>query len=328
MQLEDPKKRVITGGILGLSTLLFWINTWPIWTRGVVDNPWLGGLAGGLAVIWISDEIRKRESTEIWMDMSLNIFYSKVRWLLYGGVILFVWGLIRAIHALSFLGLNMYSGQGWSLYTQGIFFIGLGLGLMWVSWSFVFLQLRFRRNLFFPYCLFIFTLPIEALLKQFNQPLQEKATDLAVTFLDLMHACGGINFKVDYWDAYTFYSDRFYLIINETCSGVNLLISMVLYALGFAWITQSNQKQSLWLVTYTLGGCLVFNALRIVMIFLLGHYGDRQLAMGPWHEGSGYLMQGLFFILLAFLRFTLLDHLESESVQTTAPQYAEHDQLK
>ena len=293
--------------MLGGASIWIWMCSLRIWMQGEIENPWLGGLALILAIGWTFDEIRSHSQTEKWKSTPSMSHWTWIWFIFGGGAYAYAWGIL--IHSSSLLSLNAYDGEGLTLYTQGICIGGGGMWCIWKAWMGTFLNPHFNRRLFFPLWLFGLTIPWEALIRHLNQPLQEKATDLAVWMLDGAHTMRWVDFRVEYWDSYTFYSDQFYLIINETCSGVNLLISMTLYALGFAWVTQSNQRQSLWILAYTLTLCLFFNAVRIVMIFLLGHYGDRELAMGPWHEGSGYVVQGLFFILLALLRFTLLkDH--------------------
>ena len=320
--------------LLGGASILVWIGSLDVWMQGKIENPWLGGVAWCLAIGWIIDLTRTQtastpeprisnsplqESKTLstsHLNTSNRLFKNQdvcpqwSIWVLFWitvGLSLTLKGISDVQSAFIKLSLSQYDGQGFLLYTQGVCLTGGGIWCTWKGWIISFLKPTIQAQFFFPMCVFSLTLPWEALIHQWNQPLQEEATDLAIFMLDSAYALGWVDFKVQYWDSYTFYSDRFYLIINETCSGINLLISMSLYTLGFAWITQSNQKQSLWLLAYTLPLCLIFNALRIVMIFLLGHYGDRELAMGPWHEGSGYCVQLFFFILLAFLRFSLLN---------------------
>jgi exosortase/archaeosortase family protein len=286
--------------LLGLTSGLIWMGSLYIWMQGNVENPWLGGVAWILAMVWMLDVIKTP------LEWHLDPLWSKwVYFWVFLGLALIGKGIWDLQSAFTQLSLSQYDGYGWIDYTYGICLAGGGIWCIWKGWLLSFLTLNTQSRFFFPMWLFGLTLPWEAVVRHWNQPLQEKATDLAVMMLDGAYLLKWIDFKVEYWDSYTFYSDRFYLIINETCSGVNLLISMSLYALGFAWITHSNQRQSLWILLSTLSLCLFFNSLRIVMIFLLGHYGDRELAMGPWHEGSGYAVQLLFFICLAGLRFTL-----------------------
>ena len=161
-------------------------------------------------------------------------------------------------------------------------------------------------QLHYPLSLAMFTLPWEALLRHFDESLQVISTDIAVYLLDLFDWLKSSEaMQVAYWDNITIYSDRFYLIINETCAGVNLLLSMSLYTLGYAWVMKCTVKRCWLLVAYMMPLCLVFNGLRISMIFCLGHFGSQALATGPWHEGSAYMSQALLFLVLGLINYGL-----------------------
>lgn len=206
----------------------------------------------------------------------------------------------------------------------GFIFEGLGLFFFWVTWSGYFSQRQGNhrndvqasflsrvqsRNLHYPLVLSLYGLPWEALLRHYDQSLQTLSTDLAVYLLDLLdlliRCFGSSVMAVQYWDQITIYSTRFYLIINETCAGVNLLISMSLYALGFSWVMNLSLKRAVLLIAYILPLSVCFNGFRIAIIFCLGHFGDQALATGAWHEGSAYLAQALLFIVLALVHLGL-----------------------
>ncbi len=204
--------------------------------------------------------------------------------------------------------------------TLALMIEGLGLFCLWSHWlhrkyllseaksiSVIFKARQgFISKLHYPLSLSLFTLPWEALLRQFDESLQVISTDIAVYFLEFIDWLSFTQpMQISYWDAITIYSERFYLIINETCAGVNLLLSMSLYAFGFAWVMKCSVKRSWLLVAYMIPLCLIFNGLRITIIFCLGHFGDQALATGSWHEGSAYISQALLFILLALINYGL-----------------------
>lgn len=186
---------------------------------------------------------------------------------------------------------------------------GVGLVVLWSWWT----CRRWNNScpelvlkLHYPLSLALFALPLESVLRGFDHHLQRLSTDLACLFLDFLQLIGldrwaDAPLNVAYWDGWTLYSDRFYLIVNETCAGVNLLLSMSLYALGFAWVMKTRLSRAWLLVMYMLPLCILFNGLRVAAIFCLGHFGDQDLATGAWHEGSGYLCQLVLFILIAWL---------------------------
>jgi len=180
----------------------------------------------------------------------------------------------------------------------------LGLWLLWFGWA----QRRsahWRAQLTFPLIIGAFSLPWEGWLRSWDEPLQRLGATLGAWLVsrlsELSVLWGGASIELSFWNPYTFYSSEFYLIINETCSGVNLLLSSALYAVGFTWLTKGSPRAALWIVLWTIPLSLLLNGCRIAMIFLLGHLGGVELAMGPWHEGSAYLMQLPLVVALAYL---------------------------
>ena len=81
---------------------------------------------------------------------------------------------------------------------------------------------------------------------------------------------------------------------------------MSLYAIGFSWVMGAHIRRAAVLVAYMIPLSIVFNGLRITIIFCLGHFGDQALATGPWHEGSAYIAQAFLFALIALIN-ALLD---------------------
>jgi len=181
---------------------------------------------------------------------------------------------------------------------------GLALWLLLASWwRSQPAPLRARGAL--PLLIGIFALPIEAWLRRWDEPLQRLGAALGAELASglgaLAERWGQAPLELKFWNPYTFYSSEFYLIINETCSGVNLLLSSALYALGFTWLTHGGPRLALKLALLSVPLSLASNACRIALIFCLGHYGSVELAMGPWHEGSAYLCQLPVIVLIAYL---------------------------
>ena len=143
-------------------------------------------------------------------------------------------------------------------------------------------------------------LPWESLLRQSDAELQRLGADIAVSLLRFA------GYELNYWNHFTFYSERFYLIVNETCSGVNLLLMISAYALALGQLLRRSLRAQCWLLFWSWPLAFLFNGLRIAVLFLLGHHGDRTLAMGPWHTWSAYLLM----LPLFFLLYQLADHLD------------------
>lgn len=191
----------------------------------------------------------------------------------------------------------------------GLILEGLGVIALWSAYTWArgldLWGVERSRRLHFPISIAVFGLPWEGVLRTLDLPLQRLSADLAVMILDLSDLLGLSTAHVRYWDSFTIYSDQFYLIVNETCAGVNLLLSMSLYALGFGWTMGVSLTRAWILIAYIIPLSICFNGVRVAIIFMLGHTGSVELATGPWHEGSGYLCQLLLFIVLALLNMWL-----------------------
>ena len=160
----------------------------------------------------------------------------------------------------SHLGYQLLSGsmsdpQGLQYRLYGVLIEGIGLWGLWL----LFLNERYpigvSRQLSFPLAIALFSLPWEPFLRSFDVHLQALSADIAVFIIDIYDGLVSDKLSVAYLDAYTFYSDHFYLIVNETCSGVNLLISMSLYAVGFSWVIGATPRRSVTLVVSLLPLC-------------------------------------------------------------------------
>ena len=140
--------------------------------------------------------------------------------------------------------------------------------------------------------LMLLALPWEPLLRRGDLIFQRLGADFAFSLLSLA------AYPVKYWNNFTFYSDRFYLIINETCSGVNLLLTVSAYVLVYGQLFRLTLSSQWRLLFWSWPLAFLFNGLRIAVIFLLGHHGGQALAMGPWHTWSAYLLLFPLFYLL------------------------------
>ena len=162
------------------------------------------------------------------------------------------------------------------------------LTFCWPLWCLTLVEVGFgcerRAQLTFPVLFLWFTLPFEPYLYQvLDTPLQEITADIAVQILGLF------GYETIYWNAHTFYSGTFYIIVDETCSGMNLLVTLFMYALIFGWATRRSLRHRWVLVLSVIPLALFSNGIRVAVIYLLGFYGGEGLAKGVWHDGSGVL---------------------------------------
>lgn len=138
-----------------------------------------------------------------------------------------------------------------------------------------------------------FALPWESFLRGgFDLFLQEWTADIAHGLLTLA------GYPMRYWDAFTIYTFEFYVIVNETCSGMNMLVTLGMYTLLFGWVAQPGLRERIALLLLVFPLAMFANGVRVAVIYLMGHHGDQALAMGPWHYRTAYL---IFLPLFWFL---------------------------
>ena len=292
--------------LIALSINLYGRAVW-LALIGQTLNPGVMMIAAPLAVVtylWAQSDGQSRESsphtsphTSLPSPLSVSIL----------GMVTLTAGVILSWSAYNKLAFT--SADEWALWWRetGLILEGLGLICLWTSWTTRAYDERRVKTLLYPLSISIFSLPWESILRGLDIHLQRLSTDIAVYLLDVfsLFNLSSLPLKVYYWDSITIYSERFYLIINETCAGVNLLLSMSLYAIGFAWVMGAHIARAWILVAYIIPLCLLFNGFRVALIFSLGHFGDQELATGPWHEGSAYISQVFLFIGIALINHTL-----------------------
>ncbi|MEE2786122.1 MAG: exosortase/archaeosortase family protein [Myxococcota bacterium] len=141
------------------------------------------------------------------------------------------------------------------------------------------------RPLALPIGFLLFALPWEEFLRgNAEVQLQSWTTDVAMNLLQLA------GYDVWYYNEYTLDSQRYYVIVNETCSGVNLTVTLLMYTLVYGWLVQPRLSGRALLLVCVFPLALFANGLRVSTIFLLGHYGGNAWADGFWHTGSAYVI--------------------------------------
>jgi exosortase len=130
-----------------------------------------------------------------------------------------------------------------------------------------------------------FALPWEAFLRMWvDVPLQAWTADIAYVLLTLA------GYPMRYWDDYTIYTYEFFVIVNETCSGMNMLVTLSMYTLIFTWVAQPSWRYRGYVLALLFPVSMLANGIRVAVIYLMGHHGDLELAMGFWHTGSAYII--------------------------------------
>lgn len=252
-----------------LSALLLFIAALPVvfW----IIEVWLGGLLGGGAAGLLAVPIC---CVLVWLASRRPAWTAPVperrgaTALLAGALVIYATGLVLALDDWDALLLS-------------------GAALPVLCWAWIWGSQGFgrARALLFPIGFTWFALPFEHFLRRsIDIPLQIWSADIAAMLLRVA------GYPIRMWNEFTLYTHEFYVIVNETCSGMNMIITLSMYALIFGWATQPSQRNRVWLLLLVFPTAMLANGVRIGVIYLMGHHGDQALAMGPWHTRSAYLI--------------------------------------
>lgn len=296
--MSRPRDRALPLTLLAATAALSW-RLGAEWLDGAAQNPGVGLLAlalgaGGVGrALWSSPPSSPSAAARAWA----------ARWA-WAAALLCALGAALAAASLEARALPALrprvAGWGVEAWRVGELF-AQGLGA-WCAWRAVALWrgAEAAARALTPSVIALLALPWESPLRALNLPLQRLGASSAQHVLSLAaHLDPQLAARL--WDDYTLYTPEFYLIINETCAGVNLLLSSALYAAGFTWAVGGTGRAALFLVLVSLPLSLAANAARIALIFALGCYGGVELAMGPWHEGSAYVTQAPVLLGLAWV---------------------------
>lgn len=109
----------------------------------------------------------------------------------------------------------------------------------------------------------------------------------------------------------------FHNMVNETCSGINTLSSLAVYTILLGVMLSLRDRFIIAAAVAALPVALLLNGARIAWVSVLGERGGTALAMGPWHDISGYVSFLVGYVVL--LLGMLLTHRKSTSPRIEQP---------
>ena len=206
-----------------------------------------------------------------------------------------IFGLILVPFMLAATGITAFvSANGPWLLISGTLLISCYF--LWFCWSW---GAQKALSIALPLSFLLLVLPWEYYLRSNAQlTLQAWTADLSILLLERL------GYAVWHYNSFTIDSDRYYLIVNETCSGINMLVALIMYTLVFTWMARSHWKTRLSLLALVFPIAMLINTLRVTCIYLLGYYGGVEWADGFWHTGSAYVLFIPIFLVLYLLNRT------------------------
>ena len=207
-------------------------------------------------------------------------------WLVSAGVLLLLAGLLMDFNMLG-----------------GIALVITIMGLVWTLWGRATLW-----QLSFPLVFLLLMLPLNYPLEIFaGYPLRVLSVKLTSAMLRL----GGLDVTVQ---GTLITTPQFQVAIESPCSGLKTLSALLMTGLVLAHFLHPRWRERALLLLLIPPVAIVANAIRNMVIVLLGHYRGREVAMGALHTFSGLLV----FLLAVALLILISEALQWRRASTSA----------
>lgn len=92
------------------------------------------------------------------------------------------------------------------------------------------------------------------------------------------------------------------LAVGNPCSGLKSLITLVALGLLFAYLSGFNLKRKILFFIFTVPVSILANIMRIMLLIIVFYVYGKEVAMGWFHDFSGFLLFLIAFLGLIFLR--------------------------
>ena len=196
-----------------------------------------------------------------------------------------LWGMALIIFGLTIHFLSMFF-EVFFISAFSILFLVFGVSL----WLF---GIKITKKVAFPLCflIFMFPLPLVAI-NSISFPMKMLVTKSAVFLLKT-----SLNIPIKNEGFQVFFPNAT-LIIENPCSGLRSLISMLALGSIFAFLLKANLNKRILLFLLSVPIALLSNLTRVIMLCLAVYIYGNQIMKSFFHDFSGYLV---FFIAFAAL---------------------------
>jgi EpsI family protein len=188
----------------------------------------------------------------------------------------------------TFLTLHLMSSLARVMFVSGFAFIGVLAGLVVVFWG-----LGALRRLWFPLAFLMFMVPLpEVAIHRLNFRLKMVATWVGVELANVVGIIAERNGNRVFLEG-----DK-QLVVANVCNGLRTLISLLAFGALYAYVCRLRGLWRVGLFAMSVPVALVSNALRIVALIAVAHWGSVELATGWFHDTSGVLIFVVAFLLM------------------------------
>ena len=166
-------------------------------------------------------------------------------------------------------------------------------GLIGVLWGLPFLMYgrEVAKLTVFPCGYLVLAIPLN-FIDSMTSPLRILATRMAAWTLN------GIGIAVERVGSGLYAADGNSFNVAPECSGLRSLLAMTALIAFYAWYSQKTQWKKWALFLLSIPVAIVANVCRIVLVVVVARFWGQELAMGLWHDYSGY---PIFLISIALV---------------------------
>jgi len=151
------------------------------------------------------------------------------------------------------------------------------------------------RHVALPAAFLVFLLPLPWLL-QASCALPSQQASAAAAFALLWST--GLDVLVS---GVTVYTPEYYVIVNDTCSGLHSVCSLLMLGVVAAHVFEMSWARQGILLALVLPLGLLVNALRVAFLLLMGHFFGKPAATGLSHDLSAVIFFALGYVALFLL---------------------------
>lgn len=155
------------------------------------------------------------------------------------------------------------------------------------------------RALIFPTIYMTLAIPL-SFIEKITFPLRHIASKLAVLTLNGL-AIPVVNVGTAICDT----NGKFQLDVADPCSGIRSLLALMALSLAFAKLSKLNNAGKTILFLSFLPVAIIANIIRIILLVLVTKFFGTEIAMGFYHDISGYIIFIIATILLFFIEHNL-----------------------
>ncbi len=186
---------------------------------------------------------------------------------------------------------------------------GLAVPVLVLGAVMVTLGARAARHLALPVLFLVFLLPLPWLL-QASCAVPSQRASAAAAFALLWPT--GLNVQIL---GVTVYTPDYYVIVNDTCSGLHSVCSLLMLGVVAAALFEMSAARQVLVLAVVLPLGLLVNAMRVAFLLLMGHFFGKPAATGLSHDLSAVVFFAVGYVVL----FLLARRLSRRRTTTTSP---------